>query len=349
MNNQAAVSVVIPVYNNEATIAAAVESALAQRFEAGFEVIVVNDGSTDGTRAELAKFGDRIRVIDQDNAGLSAARNAGIAAAAGKYIALLDADDTWTGDKLQKTVPVLDKNPACVAVYSSAIQVDGAGNEYGNFVSPQFEHSPTLGEMLAWPWPNLPSATVIRRDTILAIGGFPEEFGRRGYGGEDTFAFILARERGEIHFVPDNLVRYRLSEFNENLAKRIRARASHQAGIDGIEEPERLFDGHLVFARLVREHFGARGRPLVRFAVDRFANGLVSLGMMAMFQGDRPLARRCYRAAIRSRPLWLKTYFRLGWAMLPAKVERRLTPMLPPRLRRSLSGPPEHGLAVRRQ
>ena len=111
------VSVVIPTYNNERTIAATVESALEQRFDRGFEVIVVNDGSTDGTLAVLKQFGDRIRLIEQGNRGVSAARNAGIAAAAGEYIALLDGDDTWTEDKLEKSVQVLDRNPACVAAY----------------------------------------------------------------------------------------------------------------------------------------------------------------------------------------------------------------------------------------
>jgi glycosyltransferase involved in cell wall biosynthesis len=343
------VSVVIPTYNNEGTIAATVESALAQRFDDAFEVIVVNDGSTNGTRGILASFGDRIRVIDQKNSGVSAARNAGIRAASGEYIALLDGDDTWSEDKLQKTAEVLDKNPACVAVFSDMIQVDGAGEEYGNWVSPEFQHSPTLDEMLARPWPNLPSATVIRRETILAIGGFSEEFGRRGYGGEDTFASLLLRERGEIHFVPDKLVRYRLSDFNENLAKRIRTRDNIQSGIDEFEEPERLFGELLIFARLVREHFGARGRKIAEWAIDKLANELVAVGMVAMHEGDRTLARRCYRASLRYRPLTLKTYFRLGWAMLPAKVAQRLSPMLSPRLRRSLSGPPFHGLPQRPQ
>ena len=325
------------------------ESALAQRFDDAFEVIVVNDGSTNGTRGILASFGDRIRVIDQENLGVSAARNAGIRAASGEYIALLDGDDTWSEDKLQKTAEVLDKNPACVAVFSDMIQVDGAGEEYGNWVSPEFQHSPTLDEMLARPWPNLPSATVIRRETILAIGGFSEEFGRRGYGGEDTFASLLLRERGEIHFVPDKLVRYRLSDFNENLAKRIRTRDNIQSGIDEFEEPERLFGELLIFARLVREHFGARGRKIAEWAIDKLANELVAVGMVAMHEGDRTLARRCYRASLRYRPLTLKTYFRLGWAMLPAKVAQRLSPMLSPRLRRSLSGPPFHGLPQRPQ
>ena len=102
------VSVVIPVFNNQATIAGTLASVLAQRFDGGVEVIVVNDGSTDGTRAVLTEFGDRIRVIDQRNLGVSAARNAGIAAAAGEYIALLDGDDIWMEDKLARTVPVLD-------------------------------------------------------------------------------------------------------------------------------------------------------------------------------------------------------------------------------------------------
>jgi glycosyltransferase involved in cell wall biosynthesis len=337
------VSVVIPCYNNEATIAETLESVFAQRFEDSFEVIVVNDGSTDGTRAVLRKFGDRIAVIDQENRGVAAARNLGIAAAAGEYIALLDGDDTWTEDKLAKSVQALDKSPACVAVYSNVIVVDGMGREVSYYVAPEFQRPPSLDEMLEWPWPLLPSAIVIRRNTLMEIGGFREEFGRRGYGGEDTFAFILARERGEIHFVPDKLVRYRIADCKESFAKRVRSGDGNRS-IAGVEDPGKVFEGYLVFARLVRDHFGARGRPLVRFSLDRASAGLVSVGLVAMHEGDRGFARRCYRASIAHRPLWLKTYFRLAWAMLPAEVARRLSPMLAPRLRRSVSGPPFSGL-----
>jgi glycosyltransferase involved in cell wall biosynthesis len=170
------VSVIIPTYNDEGTIAAAVESALAQRFDGGFEVIVVNDGSNDGTQTELLKFGDRIRLIDQANAGVAAARNAGIAAAAGEYIALLDGDDRFTEDKLSKTVAVLDRNPGCVAVFSNIVQVDSAGREVSRYVTPEFAHPPTMDEMLERPWPYLPSALVIRRETLMAVGGFPHDF-----------------------------------------------------------------------------------------------------------------------------------------------------------------------------
>jgi glycosyltransferase involved in cell wall biosynthesis len=334
------VSVVIPTYNDEGTIAATVESALAQRFDAKFEVIVVNDGSTDGTRGILAKFGDRIRVIDQKNSGVSVARNAGIRAASGEYIAPLDGDDTWMEDKLSKTVPVLDKNPACVAVYSNVIVLDGAGRKLWCCVPPEFQHSPALDEMLDRLWVYLPSATVIRRDTLLAIGGYSEEFEAGHYGFEDTFIMLLVRERGEIRYVPETLVRRPFREFAAQYANRLRSRRLEVDSAQAFREFARRFEGSTVFARLVREHFGARGRTLAESAVNTIAHELVGVGLMAMHDGNRWFARRCYRASIRYSPLMLKTYCRLGWALLPAKVARMLSPMFPPGLRRSLTGPP---------
>ena len=263
------VSVVIPTYNDEGTIAATVESALAQRFEGEFEVIVVNDGSTDGTRAELAKFGDRIRVIDQENGGVSVARNAGIRAAAGEYIALLDGDDTWMEDKLAKTVPVLDKNPACVAVFTNVIGVDGAGREVWRYVSPEFQHSPTLDEMLEWPWPILPSAFVIRRDTLQAIGGFSEEFKPEHWGGEDTFLTLLVREHGEIVYVPETLVRYRLPGLPRTLrqsAPQPAFRGRFSRGIPRVRAPIRRQNYPCAIdARALR-----RARPQNRHMGDRY-------------------------------------------------------------------------------
>src|SRR5208337_464239 len=254
------VSVVIPTYNDEGTIAATVESALAQRFEGGFEVIVVNDGSTDGTRGILVKFGDRIRVIDQENAGVSAARNAGIRAAAGEYIALLDGDDTWSEEMLAKTAPVLDRNPACVAVFSDVMEVDIAGMVVTpHYVGPGYAHSPTLDEMLERPWPTMVGAIVIRRETILAIGGFSEEIGAESWGGEDLFAFQLVRERGEIRYVPEVLLRRRLREFRAHYANRLRSRSFEIESAQAFIEFARRFEGLIIFARLTRQHFGARG------------------------------------------------------------------------------------------
>jgi glycosyltransferase involved in cell wall biosynthesis len=344
------VSVVIPTYNNEATIAAALESVFAQQFDDCFEVIVVNDGSTDGTRAELTKFEDRIAVIDQPNRGVAAARNTAINAARGEFIALLDGDDTWTEDKLVRTVPVLENNPSCVAVFSDGIVVDGSAQVVAPYyVAAGYDHSPTLDEMLGWPWPILVSAIVIRRDTLLATGGFSEEFGAGCYCGEDVFAFLLIRERGEIIFVPEKLARYRRLRFEQRLAKVLHPLDGNGKSGGAPADSEQYFRGNRIWAQLMLERFGARGRKLADVAIDTTARELEMLGMTMMHEGDPRRARQFYRASLRYRPLMLKTYFRLGWAMLPAKVGQRLSAMLAPRLRQSLAGPPVQQLADRQQ
>ena len=339
-----AVSVVICVHNGESHVARALESVFAQRFDDGFEVIVVNDGSTDGTRAVLERFSGRIRVIDQQNRGVSATRNVGIRAAVGEYIALLDADDTWTEDKLAKTVPLLEQSASSVAVFSDAAIVEIPGRTpLPNYIAPRFQHSPTLDEMFKPPsWPILPSATVVRRGTMLEIGGFPEEFAASDYGCEDTFAFILMRERGELVFVPDKLVRYRMPEWEVKLIKRMGPLSFNGGGESGgrLTDPYSYFRGNRVFSQLMRERFGARGRELADFVAGGAARELVMLGMKAMHEGDRAYARRCYLSSMRHRPSELRTYFRLAWAALPASITQMLSLMLTPGLRRSLSGPP---------
>ncbi|WP_321403074.1 glycosyltransferase family A protein [Maridesulfovibrio sp.] len=103
------VSVIIPTYNRAAQICRAVDSVLAQTFN-DFECMVVDDGSTDDTAERLADYADpRLRVFRQENMGVSAARNNGIARSGGDLIALLDSDDEWLADKLEKQIPFMEK------------------------------------------------------------------------------------------------------------------------------------------------------------------------------------------------------------------------------------------------
>jgi glycosyltransferase involved in cell wall biosynthesis len=102
------ISVVIPVYNGEAFISSAIASVLNQSAQA-FEIIVVNDGSQDGTAEILAAFGDSIKLISIANAGVSNARNTGIKASSGEFIAFLDADDVWYEDKLKRQLEVFER------------------------------------------------------------------------------------------------------------------------------------------------------------------------------------------------------------------------------------------------
>lgn len=105
-----AVSVVIPAYNAAWCVGKAIDSVLAQDFQ-DFEVIVVNDGSTDDTAAVLAKYSDNIRVVNQSNSGLSSARNSGIRESRGNFVAFLDADDWWLPGKLGRQIALMRSRP----------------------------------------------------------------------------------------------------------------------------------------------------------------------------------------------------------------------------------------------
>lgn len=109
------ISVIIPLYNKETGIATALRSVLAQTYQ-DYEVIVVDDGSTDGSVAVVESFDDpRIRLIRQQNAGVSAARNRGIAEAKGEYISFLDADDEWMPEFLEEICTLQTAFPECKA------------------------------------------------------------------------------------------------------------------------------------------------------------------------------------------------------------------------------------------
>ena len=105
------VSVVIPAYNAEAFVGDAIDSVLAQTFH-DFEIIVVDDGSADGTRRVVTAYGDRVRFYQQEQAGASRARNRGIEEAHGEFIAFLDADDLWLPTKLEKQVQAFRNDPS---------------------------------------------------------------------------------------------------------------------------------------------------------------------------------------------------------------------------------------------
>ncbi|HRO28701.1 MAG TPA: glycosyltransferase family A protein, partial [Luteimonas sp.] len=121
-------SVIIPTWNRRELIGRAIDSVLAQTRPVD-EVIVVDDGSTDDTQAYLAdRYGERISCIRQANAGVSAARNRGLAMARGRYIALLDSDDEWLPEKTQRQVAFLDANPGVGMVLCNVMRMDPDGS-----------------------------------------------------------------------------------------------------------------------------------------------------------------------------------------------------------------------------
>lgn len=130
------VSVIIPAYNQEKFIEQSIDSVLAQTFS-DYEIIVVNDGSTDGTAQLLERYGTRIRIISQTNAGLSQARNAGIEVSKGEMLAFLDADDLWYPWMLSRMVSCLEKNSETDFVAGSCDLID----ETGRFIRKAYPYS----------------------------------------------------------------------------------------------------------------------------------------------------------------------------------------------------------------
>ena len=119
------VSITIPTFNCARFLGRAIDTALAQTY-ADYEIIVVDDGSTDDTREVLARFGDKIRYVYQPNGGLSSARNLALSHAGGELIAYLDADDMWYPHRLEAQVAFLDAHQECGFVHSDVTIIDEA-------------------------------------------------------------------------------------------------------------------------------------------------------------------------------------------------------------------------------
>lgn len=117
------VSVIIPTYNRAKLVTGAIDSVLAQTY-ADYEIIVVDDGSSDNTQDMLKPYRDKIHYIYQENAGVSAARNAGIRLARGEWIACLDSDDVWLPDKLKRQMEIVEQSPVELGCVICNVQLD---------------------------------------------------------------------------------------------------------------------------------------------------------------------------------------------------------------------------------
>jgi glycosyltransferase involved in cell wall biosynthesis len=166
------VSVVIPAYNAAWCVRKAIDSVLAQDF-GDFEMIVVDDGSTDDTASVLASYGDRLRVVSQRNGGLSSARNAGIAAARASLVAFLDADDWWLPGKLTHQLELMHQRPE-VGFSSTAARVEAPDGRLLNlWAAPRWQGSFLVhlfganGDVAGSG-----SAVIVRRDLLDRVGGF---------------------------------------------------------------------------------------------------------------------------------------------------------------------------------
>lgn len=292
------VSVIIPIYNGTATIERALASVFAQTFT-DFEIVVVDDGSTDDTPSVMARFGDRIRVIRETNRGFCVARNAGVAASRGELIALIDHDDQWLPRKLELTVAALQNDPGASLVYSDVVVVNEVGERsHASPIEPDTAHAPSMGEMLTRIWPITPSTVVMRRDAFDRTGGFRES-------AEDIHFWPLMRAQGNFIYLPNRLVRFTFGQLYPKILNR-------DVG------PEAIVD-------LMRALYGSRADKLVENFIRHRIRMIANAGVIEMSRANLVGARQCFIRVLRYDRFHLKSYLRIARTYLPARVARALS------------------------
>jgi hypothetical protein len=264
------VSVVVPAYNLARFVGRAIDSALAQDWPAeALEVIVVDDGSTDETPQVLAAYGDRIRVIRQDNGGLVRAVDRGLAEVTGDYVALLDADDEWPTDRLTRHVAFLEAHPEVGLVHGdmTIIGADGAVLSPSFFQAngTQLTRGRVLGRLLAGNFVS-GGASTFRASLLPAIQPIADDAAYPDWWIAATIAAVA-----EIDHVPGCANLYRYHGANMGLGS-------------GAEDLHRILGKEIPWRRWMLRHLvhdATVSAADLRAAYNSWEHGLVSAALGA--------------------------------------------------------------------
>lgn len=300
------ISVVIPLYNKEAHIARAIDSVLKQSLPCT-EILVVDDGSTDGSARAAAEYGDAVKLIAQRNLGVSAARNVGISAATSEYVAFLDADDYWAVDHLETLSQLVVRYPHA-KLYSTALYI----YRDGKFLRPRSRYAPNEHEIVSNFFREYgmclclvhSSSVLVKREHLVRIGGFPVGVRR----GEDIITWVRLALDGNLAHIERPTVVHDQSADNRSIAIR-----------------ERQPPGALAYlGNLLKEaSLTVEERKSIGFFYDRFA-----LFFAAGFRlnGDSAAARQLVRLGIaHKRPVAaLMTCFVICTPQMVLSIVRRL-------------------------
>jgi glycosyltransferase involved in cell wall biosynthesis len=199
------VSCIVPVFNGERYLAEALESILKQSCRP-LEIIVVDDGSSDSTAAVVRRYGDRVRYLWQNNSGPATARNLGLSAVQGDFVAFLDADDLWHAEKLARQMARFGARP----------ELDVCVAHVQNFWIPELreEEERLRDNRVSKPLPGYSTVTLLaRRSLFEAVGPFNAALRH----GDSTDWFLRAAEHGAvIELLPDVLSYRRLHQTNRS-------------------------------------------------------------------------------------------------------------------------------------
>ena len=302
------VTVLLTCYNHLAYLPACVAAVRSQTFS-DFDVVVLDDGSTDGSREWLRENvvwpGWRL-VFNERNLGTYGTLNAGLVLATGEFVAVLNDDDLWAPTKLDRQVAFMDAYPEVGLVHTDGEFIDGSGNVTpGSPLGFEFPRTATGDVLLDLVAANkiIASAALVRRRCFDELGGFNEAY----FGSGDWEMWYRVAEVWQIGFVAEPLTFYRVHGSN----------ASHK--LDRIwKDDERLREW--IVPRLA----GYEGR----FPADRLrataAHNWACLGTVRTLNGDPRGGRAAYTESLRLAPGRVKSWLRLAATWLPRRVFRRL-------------------------
>ena len=287
------VSIITPAFNARATIGYTIESVLSQTFS-DFEMIIVDDGSTDNTAQLINNIKDeRIVYIFQSNKDRAEARNHGIGIARGDYIAFLDSDDLWMQDKLEKQVPLLDENPEIGLVYSDLYYfAHQTGEDLLQYSKKVKLHKGTVPVRLIIERNFIQSPTpIIRREVFEEVGLFDTCL----IPVEDWDMWIRIVAKFPIDFIDEPLARYRV----------------HENAILWSQYPEKQYSAVNKMLDKVEHHFDAQNTA-IKSGINRgraLANYVYGLTLLNTCNYNE--ARSYFFEALKINPLLLQLYVRL--------------------------------------
>ena len=325
-----AVSVIMALYRGEAYVREALESVAAQTL-APLEVIVVDDGSPDDSVAliESLSLPVELRIVRQSNAGQSAARNAGIRAARGEYIAFLDQDDAWRPDHLAVLLETIEADAAFAWVYGDFDLVDDDGStlvrSYLTATNVLLDRR-TVADLVRTDIMALPSASIMRRSALVAVRGFD----RRLSGYEDDELCI------------------RLFRAGWAVVPQLRTRARYRTHGGNASGSVAFLRSRLIFLQLLVEHYpsaATASTPAAELAAERLLRSTTAEYFAALVAGDDRLARTIAWAIERLAPLStaVSSYHRMGLSLMrrPRRMRAamRVADIMPGPLRRRLVPP----------
>lgn len=298
-----AISIIMPCHNAATHLSASIGSVMAQTFQ-DWELIAVDDGSTDTTLGWLDEQTDpRIHVQSQVNLGVSAARNAGLANARGRYVAFLDADDTWAPLFLEKMLTALQSRPEAILAYCGWQNLGLPGKRSEPFVPPDYE-TPTKAEILfaGCRWPI--HAALAKREAVLTAGGFNTHLSN----AEDYALWLRVATTAPIVRVPEVLAFYHFHGEAQASANKAQSALHH------LHAQQRYLAQHPDFnATLGRK----RARTLM-------FGELLKRGYACYWQRDLLAARQIFRAVMKQGHGTFTDWKYMLPAWLPESWHRRL-------------------------